>query len=483
MEVGRCGSTVAESGFDFTTAGAVGAATAVVFRQVGAHTGGREGMWVEELSTDALPVGVVSVDGSGVIATANRWFAEWAGTPVDSIVGRPLHEFLVKVETDLLPADVGPGPWVMLHAREQDRAVMVTRHRGERGDVLVASEASERFQALTELRRRYALADRTRARLELVMDSAVSFATASSEARLAEMLADAASRAYGAEETTVYLSDGDGEPAIAAGRHPLAGGTDAATIVELVRSRRGVLKMSGRRADADPLDALRTEMRAAGVHALIAAPLHHEDAGFGAFVSWFFHDRSFDDEAAPLAEALAGQAAQTLATLRLQERLAHAATHDEVTGLPNRRLLETQMDHIVGFVACAVLFIDLDGFKRINDRLGHHAGDRMLCDVGRRLLAGVRAEDLVARYGGDEFVVVCASAEPSDALDIAERLLDLLRGGTGRAGTEPVLSASIGVATAPPGSELAADQLIRRADVAMYRAKAAGGNRIVLAEP
>ena len=153
-------------------------------------------------------------------------------------------------------------------------------------------------------------------------------------------------------------------------------------------------------------------MSAAGVRAFIAAPLHHEETDFGAFVSWFHHERTFDDEAAPLAEALAGQAAQALATLRLQAQLAHAATHDQVTGLPNRRLLETQMDEIVGASRCAVLFIDLDGFKRVNDRLGHQAGDRMLCEVGTAAADGVRAGDLVARYGGDEFVIVC---EISDA--------------------------------------------------------------------
>ena len=96
------------------------------------------------------------------------------------------------------------------------------------------------------------------------------------------------------------------------------------------------------------------------------------------FVSWFHHERTFDDEATPLAEALAGQAAQALATLRLQAQLAHAASHDQVTGLPNRRLLETQMDEIVGASRCAVLFIDLDDFKGVNDQLGHQAGDRML---------------------------------------------------------------------------------------------------------
>ena len=437
---------------------------------------------MEEDSSDALPVGLVRLKQSGEISEANRWFSEWVGTTIDAVVGRSIDEFLVHAQEDLFPADAGPGPWVMLHAREHDRAVMVSRHRHGADDVLVIEEASERFRALTDLRRRYALADRTRTRLELVMDTSVAFSTASTEANLAEILADSTVRAYRAEETTVYLHKPDGTSAVAAGRDPLDGRVDAGSLIALVSAPRRVVKVVGGAAGERVMTGLGAAMRAGGIRALIAAPLHHEETDFGAFISWFHHERTFDDEAAPLAEALAGQAAQALATLRLQARLAHAATHDEVTGLPNRRMLETQMDEIVSGTGCAVLFIDLDGFKSVNDRLGHQAGDRMLHEVAQRLLMGVRSGDLVARYGGDEFVVVCEISEPSVAVEITERILALLRGDPTRPGTHQRLSASIGVAIAPPGSEVVAEQLIRRADLAMYRAKMAGGNRIAFAE-
>ncbi len=429
---------------------------------------------------DALPVGVVRVDGTGAISEVNRWFSEWVGTRGEDLVGRPVAEFLVHAPEDLFSAGDGPGPWMMVHARVPERAVMVSRHPDGARDVLLIAEASERFHALIDLRARYALADRTRTRLELVMDSSIAFAGASNEARLAEILADTSARAYRAETSTVYLREPGGTYVVAAGRDPFAGRVDPRSLLRSVTAAKRVEKVVGAAAGERLVDGLGSAMRAVDVRSLIAAPLHHEEIDFGAFVSWFHHDRTFDDEAVPLAEALAGQAAQALATLRLQSELAHAATHDEVTGLPNRRLLETQMDKIVGASQCAVLFIDLDDFKRVNDRLGHQAGDRMLCEVGQRLLRSVRAADVVARYGGDEFVVVCEISESSEAVEIGERILDLLRGDAEQSTTSQTMSASIGVVIAQAGSELTADQLIRRADLAMYRAKTAGGNRISL---
>ncbi|TDN91661.1 diguanylate cyclase [Microbacterium sp. BK668] len=432
---------------------------------------------------NALPVGVVHVDQTGRISDVNPWFAEWASSTPDAIIGRPIEEFLVHADDDLFPSPDGPGPWVMVPPGHPGRAVMVARHSEGSDEVLVVSEASERFRALRDLRRRYALADRTRTRLELIMDSSVAFATATTEERLAQVLADATQRAYRAEESTVYLHEPDGTSVVAAGPDPLQGRIGAETLIDLVSAPRRIIKVVDPEEGERLLPGLGDAMRASGVHALIGAPLHHEESDFGAFISWFHHTRTFDAEAAPLAGALAGQAAQALATLRLQARLAHAAMHDEVTGLPNRRLLEAQMEEIVGSAGFAVLFIDLDGFKGVNDLLGHHAGDRMLHEAADRLLAGVRSEDLVARYGGDEFVIVARDVDnPAVAWEIAERVLEGLRSDPGASPAGQLLSASIGVAVAPPGAAVLPEQLMRQADVAMYRAKAAGGNRIVLAD-
>jgi diguanylate cyclase (GGDEF)-like protein len=424
---------------------------------------------------------VVQADPQGIISDANQWFAHWADTTVDRVVGHSIRDFLVHTQDDLFPAGAGSGPWVMVHPHDPHRAVMMSRHRDEGRDVFVLSEASERYRALSDLRRRYALADRTRTRLELIMDSSVAFANATTEQQLAEILVDTTERAYRAEESTVFLHQPDGTSIVAAGRDPLDGRVEAQSLIALASAPRRVVTVVDP-SNADQLLAgLGNAMSAVGVRALIAAPLNHERVDFGAFISWFHHERDFDGEAAPLAQAMAGQAAHALATLRLQERLAHAALHDEVTGLPNRRLLEAEMEKVVGRTGCAALFIDLDGFKEINDRLGHHRGDQMLRLAAQRLRAAVRSHDLVARYGGDEFVIFCGADDRSTACDIAERALDALRADV----PDPMLprlhGASVGVAFAQPGCSLTAEQLVRRADLAMYLAKSAGGNRVELA--
>jgi diguanylate cyclase (GGDEF)-like protein len=183
-----------------------------------------------------------------------------------------------------------------------------------------------------------------------------------------------------------------------------------------------------------------------------------------------------------LFRSLSNQAAQAITTLRLQRQLEHAAMHDETTGLPNRRRLETQLLEYQRSVSTlvATLFIDLDGFKRVNDGLGHHTGDLLLREVGRRLQLTVRQEDLVARYGGDEFVVVCEVPELAAAEDVADRIRQAIEQPFDDLPEGFPISASIGMSVArTEDPDWNPDRLIREADHAMYSAKNAGGNRVV----
>jgi diguanylate cyclase (GGDEF)-like protein/PAS domain S-box-containing protein len=166
---------------------------------------------------------------------------------------------------------------------------------------------------------------------------------------------------------------------------------------------------------------------------------------------------------------------------RLQDQLSFEATHDSLTGLPNHRVLHDRLAQALEQRRpVAVLFVDLDRFKLINDSLGHIAGDRLLVAASERLQRCMRPEDLVARLGGDEFVVLCLgpSGGDLDAAGVAQRVLLALRPAFPTADGVLSVRGSVGVAVAADGAS--AETLIRDADTAMYAAKTGGGNRAVV---
>jgi diguanylate cyclase (GGDEF)-like protein/PAS domain S-box-containing protein len=167
--------------------------------------------------------------------------------------------------------------------------------------------------------------------------------------------------------------------------------------------------------------------------------------------------------------------------LAFEARLAHQANHDPLTGLPNRTLLAEYVAERfhpgTGRLAC--IFLDLDNFKVVNDSLGHAAGDQLLVELARRLRATVRPGDLVARFGGDEFVVVCQDVGQDGAVALAERMGEALRRPTVLGGVELRPAASVGL-TVQTAEHTAAEELIRDCDIAMYQAKAAGKGRITV---
>jgi diguanylate cyclase (GGDEF)-like protein len=166
--------------------------------------------------------------------------------------------------------------------------------------------------------------------------------------------------------------------------------------------------------------------------------------------------------------------------------LAHQALHDPLTGLPNRTFLCRRLDHELAALdtpgRCVTLMIlDLDGFKEVNDTLGHSIGDQVLVQIARRVASSVRHVDAVARLGGDEFAVLLASTPGDHEATLARRVLAALELPVTVKTTTVAVAASIGIATAELGET--ADELLRNADLAMYTAKAAGGNGYALYKP
>ena len=166
-----------------------------------------------------------------------------------------------------------------------------------------------------------------------------------------------------------------------------------------------------------------------------------------------------------------------------QERETFLALHDTLTQLPNRRFLMEQLGKVLSMARrrkfmVAVLFINLDHFKTVNDSLGHHAGDQLLCDVAERLRQSVRDTDLVARLSGDEFVAVLTDIHtPDDAAVVADKLIDTMRSAFTVGNLPLTMSPSIGISLFP-GDDTTVQGLLRCADTAMYHAKDSGrGNR------
>jgi diguanylate cyclase (GGDEF)-like protein len=157
-----------------------------------------------------------------------------------------------------------------------------------------------------------------------------------------------------------------------------------------------------------------------------------------------------------------------------EAKIIHMARHDALTGLPNRMLFRDKMEQALQRgERLAVMFLDLDRFKGVNDSLGHPVGDALLCAVTERLQRVVRGVDTVARLGGDEFAIVQSQARPSDASELAAKVIETLLEPFEVNGHQVIIGTSIGIAMAPAdGSE--PDQLLRNADMALYRAKANG---------
>jgi diguanylate cyclase (GGDEF)-like protein len=211
----------------------------------------------------------------------------------------------------------------------------------------------------------------------------------------------------------------------------------------------------------------------------VVMPIHGGDTPFGVLSVSSRRPRSFSGDELDFLRAIANLLAQAMERSRSEADIRHRALHDPLTGLPNRTLFVDRLDVALAQARrrdtwVAVLFLDVDNFKLVNDSLGHSAGDRLLLELAGRLDGSLRAGDTMARFGGDEFVIISSDLDHGDeAIAVAERTADVLSAPFVLGDVEHRVTASIGIALGT-GRDRQAEDLIREADAAMYRAKDRG---------
>ncbi len=437
---------------------------------------------LDQTSLQLAECGVIDLAEDGVIAGVNDLALSWLDLPAEEVVGAPLASVLEL----RLTAEVGtrvPADATLRGRSGSTRDVVVATIDDGSRIVLFDLSAGSSFA------RSFATGDtrsaRGQHRLEVLLSASAAFADARTERDVAELLVDVARRSFDTRFASVHLR-GEGTLSLVAGESPLAAHWPDNYGPVGMRTLLGgevLIARTPEEAEAFMPDAPMAQVfRAAGIHAAISSPLSAKGLALGSVICYFGHPRDFDDEAVPLAESLASQAAQAISRIRLEEESRRAAALDAVTGLPGRRPFEIEVERQLErqMSDLCVMFIDLDRFKAINDELGHAEGDRVLQQLGKRLESIVRAPDIVGRFGGDEFVVLARVAGEAGCEAITERLRAAVGEPYPDLPAHLSISASIGavlVHTADmPG--IVADQLVRIADRNMYAAKNAGGDRV-----
>jgi diguanylate cyclase (GGDEF)-like protein/PAS domain S-box-containing protein len=467
-------------------------------------------MDVHAISSDDLynhaPCGLLLTTPDDIVLTVNATFLQWTGYTESEVVGRDFHLLLESGSQAFYATRYQAELW----AREEVREVAVTlvtagetlmpvllnsrlEQAGDEGESFIRlavfdSTARQDYEREMLLAKRQA--EVSEASVRVLQEASTRFLAATTEIEVAEALAEAARDAFAASDVAVALYDEHGALHFAAGAHlsePLLE-LKAERSPELPALAEGMIAISSLDEAYDQSPRTGDILRSIRTEALTVVQIVDGGSPLGVLVTTFGRSRQFDERDTELVHALARQAGLVLSRVRLQVALHELAMHDQLTGLANRNLIDESLTHAMAVSArnatpIGLIFVDLDGFKAINDELGHRVGDTVLQTVAHRMRSTVRDVDVVGRFGGDEFVVICEGADENTALRIAERLITEIRQPMPGLPRDFSITASVGVAVHvtqdSPGTSN--DYLIRRADAAMYESKRAGSDRATLA--
>ena len=452
---------------------------------------------------EEAPCGYLVTTPGGVVTRANATFERMTGHSRADVIGRPFTSLLTMGSR-------------MFH---ETRHVPVLKLKGEAGEVALSlqcadgttlptlvnsvlvedSEPPELRIALFDSteRRDYErdllaarrAAEASEARVRTLQMASTAFTVATTVDELSAALATSVREAFSASHTAVLLLDASGDLQLAAGSHPLHEfATPDVPLPETEAIRVGRVLTVSTSDDADSnFPGLGALLRSARIEAFSAAPLTDKGVAAGVVVSFFGREREFDAGTVELLEVLATQAAHVLARIRLQEQLAQLALIDQLTGLANRKLLQVRLAQTLATAtrnprSLAILFLDLDGFKVVNDSCGHAVGDAVLQQVAARLRRSVRAGETIARYGGDEFVIICEDTDAEAAMLIADRIRASVSEPLDDVPPAFTISVSIGIALLGPDDDavVTSDGILGLADAAMYQSKNAGKDRVTV---
>ena len=450
------------------------------------------------------PCGLLVTDTDDVIVEVNSTFLRWTGFRREEVVGREFHLLLDPGSRAFYATRFQAELWARAEVREVALTVMTAggtrlpilanasmisaddRPVAVRVAVFDSTGRQDYERAILAAKRK---AESSEVSVRVLQEASTLFLAARSELELSAAVLETARNAFAAIDVVVVAYEPDG-----INFRPIVG----AHLLDLLRSVRAS-RPAGSRAlmPGEVLviptleDAFERSHDVGGAfrrhraEALTAVPIADGDEVLGAFVCLFGRSRDFDQAAIDLQLALARQAGLALARVRLQEQLSAMAMHDQLTGLANRALIDERVSRglasaMLSGQPMALIFVDLDGFKEINDELGHRAGDLVLKEIATRMSDVVREDDLVGRFGGDEFIVVCDAADAAAAESVARRIATEIKKPIEGLPSGVGVSGSVGISVYEPGEAAiaTADSLVLLADTAMYESKKAGGDRV-----